>query len=270
MNCPFCGNSESKVVDSRDTEAGDAIRRRRECLVCERRFTTYERVDEMPLLVAKRDGHTEVFERSKLLRGLVRACVKRDIPMPRLERLVDEIENRLRQSPGEPVSSVAIGEHALRLLRALDKVAYVRFASVYRQFEDVEEFQEELRRLEDDVPELEGQRCLLEGPEGEPAWITGLTATDSAARLLADAAAVRSSRYTARREAGGRVDEGEATSRVHQREAGSRAHERQAGVGVNEREASTRRSERAAVRRPAAEEDASRDLAVSGQHREGA
>jgi len=175
MRCPFCSSDESRVVDSRDTEAGDAIRRRRECLACERRFTTYERVDEMPLTVQKRDGSLEVFDRDKLLRGLMRACVKRDIPQLRLEQLVDEVENRLRQGAsrirhGEPVPSAEIGEQALRLLRALDKVAYVRFASVYRHFEEVDEFQEELSRLEDDVPQLEGQEPLAADPEAGFGW----------------------------------------------------------------------------------------------------
>jgi transcriptional repressor NrdR len=160
MKCPFCGSIDSRVVDSRDTESSDAIRRRRECLDCERRFTTYERVDEMPLMVAKRDGREEVFSRGKLLKGLVRACVKRDIPLARLQALVDEIENRLRRRPGLRVSSADIGEQALRLLRDVDRVAYVRFASVYRQFEDVDEFQDELARIEGDVPALDGQERL--------------------------------------------------------------------------------------------------------------
>lgn len=185
MRCPFCNSDESRVVDSRDTDAGDAIRRRRECLRCERRFTTYERVDEMPLMVLKRDGSQEVWDRDKLLRGLMRACVKRDIPLLRLEQLVDEIENRLRQDrlrrrPGEPVPSAAIGEQALRLLRSLDKVAYVRFASVYRQFEEVEEFQEELSRLEGDVPEVEGQEPLAADPAAAFAWETAEVAAGGA------------------------------------------------------------------------------------------
>jgi transcriptional repressor NrdR len=135
-------------VDSRDSEAGDAIRRRRECLHCERRYTTYERIDEMPLMVVKRDGHEEVFARRKLLNGLLRACEKRDIPLERLEGLVAGIEAELRRGGLQRVTSVEIGEHALRRLRDLDRVAYVRFASVYRQFDDLEEFHEELRRLE--------------------------------------------------------------------------------------------------------------------------
>jgi transcriptional repressor NrdR len=147
MRCPFCGSSESKVVDSRDSEPNDTIRRRRECLACERRFTTYERVEEVPLVVVKRSGREEVFTRGKLLNGLLRACEKRGIPLEQLERVADEIENELRRESGQRVSTVDVGEKALRHLRDLDKVAYVRFASVYRQFEDIEEFQKELARL---------------------------------------------------------------------------------------------------------------------------
>ena len=148
MHCPFCGQDESKVVDSRDSEAGDAIRRRRECLHCERRYTTYERVEEVPLLIVKRDGREEVFSRTKLLNGLLRATEKRDIPLERLERAVDEIENELRRVRGQRISTQVVGERALRQLRDIDKVAYVRFASVYRQFEALDEFQQELARLE--------------------------------------------------------------------------------------------------------------------------
>jgi transcriptional repressor NrdR len=148
MRCPFCGSDESKVVDSRDSESGDATRRRRECLHCERRYTTYERVEETPLLVVKRNGSEEVFTRAKLLNGLLRACEKRGISLERIERVADEIEGELRRESVQQVSSVEIGARALRQLRDLDRVAYIRFASVYRQFEDIEEFQEELARLE--------------------------------------------------------------------------------------------------------------------------
>jgi transcriptional repressor NrdR len=178
MKCPFCGSTESRVIDSRDTEAGDAIRRRREC-ECGRRFTTYERIDEMPLIVVKRDGHEEVFARRKVLNGLLRACEKREIPLERLEALVAQMEAQLRAGGTQRVASSEIGERALRLLRALDKVAYVRFASVYRQFEDVDEFQDELRRLEAHVPELEGQERLAPvagGQDGED-WLGELTAS---------------------------------------------------------------------------------------------
>ena len=130
MHCPFCSSEESKVVDSRDSEAGDAIRRRRECLACERRYTTYERLDEVPLVVVKRSGGEELFTRRKVLNGLLRATEKRDIPLETLERAVDDIENELRRGPGQRVTTQMVGERALRRLRDIDKVAYVRFASV--------------------------------------------------------------------------------------------------------------------------------------------
>ena len=148
MRCPFCTSEESKVVDSRDSEAGDAIRRRRECLACERRYTTYERIEEVPLVVVKSDDRQELFTRQKVLNGLLRACEKRDIPLDRLERAVDDIENDLRRVSGRPVTTRMVGERALRHLRDIDKVAYIRFASVYRQFDDIEEFQQELAQLE--------------------------------------------------------------------------------------------------------------------------
>jgi len=148
VHCPFCNSDESKVVDSRDSEAGDAIRRRRECLACERRYTTYERLEEVPLVVVKRSGGEEVFARQKLLNGLLRAGEKRAIPIEKLERAVDDIENELRRVPGRRVTTQMVGERALRYLRDIDKVAYVRFASVYRQFDGVDEFQQELARLE--------------------------------------------------------------------------------------------------------------------------
>ena len=148
MHCPFCNSDESKVVDSRDSESGDATRRRRECLACERRYTTYERLEEVPLAVVKRSGSEEVFARQKLLNGLLRATEKRAIPIERLERAVDDIENDLRRVSGQRVTTQMVGERALRHLRDIDKVAYVRFASVYRQFDGVDEFQQELARLE--------------------------------------------------------------------------------------------------------------------------
>ncbi len=147
MRCPFCNSDDSKVVDSRESEAGDTNRRRRECLACERRYTTYERIEEVSLVVVKSDGREELFTRQKVLNGLLRACEKRDIPLERLERAVDDIENDLRRA-GDPVTTRMVGERALRQLREIDKVAYIRFASVYRQFEDIEEFQQELAQLE--------------------------------------------------------------------------------------------------------------------------
>lgn len=149
MRCPKCGCEESKVVDSRPSESNDAIRRRRECTSCGFRFTTYERCEEMPLLVVKRDGHKEPFDRQKLMRGLVTATVKRDVPMSALSGLIDDIESSLRDKSILEVTSEDLGSMVLKRLVSLDKVAYVRFASVYRDFKDVDEFSEELRSLND-------------------------------------------------------------------------------------------------------------------------
>ena len=147
MRCPKCGCEESKVIDSRPSENNEAIRRRRECYRCGMRFTTYERREETPLLIVKKDGHKETFDRQKIMRGLVRATVKRDIPIVVLEDLLDDIEGELRDNGINEISSKAIGDMVLVRLLDIDKVAYLRFASVYRDFKDVEEFSEELRRL---------------------------------------------------------------------------------------------------------------------------
>lgn len=148
MTCPYCEHGETKVVDSRVAGKG-AIRRRRECLLCSQRFTTFERIEETPLFVVKRDGSRQPFDRSKLMAGLVRACTKRPVSLEQVERAVAMIESRLRNGIREEVGSQAIGEEALAVLRDLDRVAYVRFASVYRDFQDVEEFEQELDRLEE-------------------------------------------------------------------------------------------------------------------------
>lgn len=150
MRCPRCGCDESKVVDSRPSESNDAIRRRRECTGCGFRFTTYERCEEMPLIVVKRDGHKEPFDRQKLMRGLVTATVKRNVPVSKLTALIDDIEATLRDQGSFEVSSADLGSMVLRRLLDVDKVAYVRFASVYRDFKDIEEFSEELRSLSHD------------------------------------------------------------------------------------------------------------------------
>jgi transcriptional repressor NrdR len=147
VKCPFCGHVKDKVVDSRESGTGDAIRRRRECLECGRRFTSYERVEEIPYFVIKKDGRREPFDRAKLLSGLHRACEKRPVPGKALQSIVDEIESMVQDSPDREIEARAIGEKVMARLRELDKVAYVRFASVYRQFEDVEEFMAELRDL---------------------------------------------------------------------------------------------------------------------------
>jgi transcriptional repressor NrdR len=147
MRCPFCGYLEDKVVDSRESREGDAIRRRRECLRCERRFTSYERIDEIPYMVVKKDGRREPFDRNKVMAGLLRACEKRPIAATKLESIVNSIEKYVQDSPDRERSTTKIGETIMRRLKELDKVAYVRFASVYLEFEDVTEFMKELKTL---------------------------------------------------------------------------------------------------------------------------
>jgi transcriptional repressor NrdR len=147
MKCPFCGHLEDKVVDSRESKEGESIRRRRECLKCERRFTTYERSDEIPYMVVKKDGRRERFERQKILNGLLRATEKRPVSMSRLEAIVDEVESLVADSPERERSTAEIGELLMERLRQLDKVAYVRFASVYRDFQDEQEFFDELKAM---------------------------------------------------------------------------------------------------------------------------
>lgn len=147
MRCPFCGHDETKVVDSRTSESQDAIRRRRECLNCAERFTTYERREEMPLMVVKRDGSAEPFDRGKLLRGLVVACAKRDVPVERLEALIDDVLTELHNTFNYEVDSKALGDMILMRLKEVDRVAYVRFASVYKSFKDLDEFTRELKAL---------------------------------------------------------------------------------------------------------------------------
>ena len=147
MKCPFCGHPEDKVVDSREGKEHQAVRRRRECLACKRRFTTYERVDEIPYMVVKKDGRREKFDRQKILAGLLRACEKRPVSMNRLEEIVNQAEGLVIDSPDREVPSREIGELLMTRLRELDKVAYVRFASVYLDFKDVKEFMDELKDL---------------------------------------------------------------------------------------------------------------------------
>lgn len=147
MKCPFCGHEEDKVVDSRGSEGGASIRRRRECLACAKRFTTYEHVEAQPLMIIKKDGRREPFDRHKLLAGLVKACEKRPVSMDALERLVDELERDLSQQFEREAPSREIGERVMKTLHALDPVAYVRFASVYREFKDAEQFVRELNEL---------------------------------------------------------------------------------------------------------------------------
>ena len=147
MKCPFCGHDDSKVVDSRPTDEGTSIRRRRECLKCLKRFTTYETVERMPLMLVKRDGTRQPYDRQKLLGGLVKACEKRPVSLMQLEQIVDNVEQRVFSALESEVSSKTIGELVMEQLRSVDEVAYVRFASVYRQFTDVSSFMDELNKL---------------------------------------------------------------------------------------------------------------------------
>ena len=147
MKCPFCGYSESKVIDSRPAEEGTTIRRRRECLSCQRRFTTYEIVERMPLVVIKRDGSRQSFDKMKLINGMLRACEKRPVSLSQLEQIADEIEQELQSGLEREISTVNIGEMVMSRLKDVDEVAYVRFASVYRQFRDVNSFMEELNKI---------------------------------------------------------------------------------------------------------------------------
>ena len=147
MKCPFCGYSESRVIDSRPTDEGERIRRRRECLKCSKRFTTYEIIENVPIVVIKKDKSRETFDRIKLLSGLLRACEKRPVSIDTLERIVDEIETLLQNSLDREVSSQRIGTYAMEKLKTVDEVAYVRFASVYRQFKDINSFMEELSKI---------------------------------------------------------------------------------------------------------------------------
>lgn len=147
MKCPFCAAPDSRVVDSRTTDDGNSIRRRRECTVCGKRFTTYEAVEKVPLMVIKNDGRRAVFDKEKLLKGIIRSCYKRDIPAEKIIKLADEIEKELRNMMRHEISSKTIGEVVMKNLKTFDKVAYIRFASVYRKFSDIDNFKQELENL---------------------------------------------------------------------------------------------------------------------------
>lgn len=149
MRCPFCEFHDSKVIDSRAAEEGDSIRRRRECLQCGKRFTTYEMIEDLPLRVIKKDGRRMAFDRSKILNGLMKSCEKRPISLKTLEETTDKVEKELRNSMAREIPSRLIGEVLMKYLRELDHVAYVRFASVYREFTDIENFMQELESLKD-------------------------------------------------------------------------------------------------------------------------
>ena len=147
MNCPFCNHPDHKVVDSRGAQDGKSIRRRRECLSCQRRFTTYERIEQTPLKVIKKDNRREDYDRSKVLNGILRACEKRPVSMEQIERMVDDIEKEIAQQSEQEIASTRIGELVMAKLQKIDEVAYVRFASVYRQFKDANQFMSEVKNL---------------------------------------------------------------------------------------------------------------------------
>jgi transcriptional repressor NrdR len=147
MKCPFCAHLEDKVVDSRESREGEVIRRRRECLACGKRFTSYERIDQIPHLVVKKDGRRERFDREKVLAGLLKACEKRPVPVKTLEMIADKVESMVQESPDREVPTTEVGEFLMERLRELDKVAFVRFASVYRDFKDVDAFMATLKGL---------------------------------------------------------------------------------------------------------------------------
>ena len=147
MKCPFCGYAESKVIDSRPADEGASIRRRRECLACQRRFTTYEVMERLPLVVVKRDGSRQSFDKVKLINGMVRACEKRPVTLSQLESIADDIEQELQSALEREISTVDIGEMVMKRIKLIDEVAYVRFASVYRSFKDINTFMEELTKL---------------------------------------------------------------------------------------------------------------------------
>ena len=147
MKCPYCSYSESKVVDSRPAEEGATIRRRRECLSCQKRFTTYEIMERLPLVVVKKDGRRQTFDKQKLINGMLRACEKRPVPLADLQKVADEIEQELQNSLEREIKTTEVGEMVMSGLKTLDEVAYVRFASVYRQFRDINTFMDELNKL---------------------------------------------------------------------------------------------------------------------------
>ncbi len=159
MKCPYCNYFETKVVDSRPTDEGQAIRRRRECVRCNNRFTTYEKVEEIPLIVVKKDGTRQEYSRDKILNGIIRACEKRPVSLKTMENIVDEIEKNLYNTLKREISTEYIGEMVMNKLKDIDEVAYVRFASVYRQFKDINTFMDELKKLLDEKKWVIRTRC---------------------------------------------------------------------------------------------------------------
>ena len=168
MRCPFCGHGEDRVVDSREAREGDSIRRRRECLSCAKRFTSYERVEEVPLLIVKKDGRREPFDRAKLLKGMMAACQKRPVRLERLDSLAGDIHSRLLEQPDREVHSLALGEMAMDGLKTIDSVAYVRFASVYREFKDLSEFVRSIEALVGTVKKTDPRAFAAGLEDGRP------------------------------------------------------------------------------------------------------
>ncbi|HBN85180.1 MAG TPA: transcriptional regulator NrdR [Clostridiales bacterium] len=158
MKCPFCGHKEDKVIDSRPTEDNEAIRRRRECISCKKRFTTYEKIEKIPVMVVKKDKTLEAFDRNKLINGMLKACEKRPVNIMKIEKIANEIESKIHNSLNSEISSTAIGKMVMDHLRDLDEVAYVRFASVYRQFKDVNTFMEEIKNLKKEPSQDENKK----------------------------------------------------------------------------------------------------------------
>ncbi len=175
MRCPFCGHIEDKVVDSRESREGDSIRRRRECLSCARRFTSYERVEEVPLVILKKDGRREPFDRQKLMKGLLLACQKRPVSLARIEELVADVQARLMERPDREIRSRELGELVMDELKALDQVAYVRFASVYRDFKDLPDFVKALEGLMHKEAHKEAHNETVAGRGGPPPAATPST-----------------------------------------------------------------------------------------------
>ncbi|QUH20940.1 transcriptional regulator NrdR [Alkaliphilus sp. B6464] len=153
MNCPFCSHHESKVVDSRPTDEGQAIRRRRECILCSKRFTTYEKVDEIPLIVVKKNGNREPYNRNKILNGVIRSCEKRPVSLRDIEQLVDGIEKQIYNTMEREITTELIGNLVIDKIKYLDEVAYVRFASVYREFKDINTFMDEVKKILSEKPQ---------------------------------------------------------------------------------------------------------------------
>lgn len=150
MKCPYCSYLESKVIDSRPTEEGRSIRRRRECISCGKRFTTYEKIEEVPLIVVKKDGNRQTYDRNKLLNGIIKSCEKRPVTVMDMENIVDTVEKKMSNSLDKEVTSIDIGEIVMDELKKVDEVSYVRFASVYREFKDVDSFMEELKKIREE------------------------------------------------------------------------------------------------------------------------